>query len=110
VFFFLANPKEKGWKVVLHKDPCGKQVIGGVDFDPVDLDMFRIKNDDSYIGLQAPISIPKVPQIATIVGGVPFMPIDLVNVVVIRMNQDSHDSDPQSADEFDGLSNSDNDG
>jgi hypothetical protein len=72
--------------------------------------MFRIKNDDSYIGLQAPISIPEVTQIAIIVGGVPFMPIDLVDVAIIGMNQNSHDSDPQSADEFDGLNNSDNDG
>jgi hypothetical protein len=28
----------------------GNKIIGGVDFDPIDLDMFRIKNDDSYIG------------------------------------------------------------
>ncbi len=57
--FFSANPKEKRWKVVICKDPCGKQVIGGGYFNPIDLDMFRIKNDDSYIGLQASISIPR---------------------------------------------------
>ncbi len=57
--FFFTNPKEKRWKVVICKDPCGKQVIGGGYFNPIDLDMFRIKNDDSYIGLQASISIPR---------------------------------------------------
>jgi hypothetical protein len=108
--FFYANPKEKRWKIVIHKNPCGKQVVGGVDFDPNDLDMFRIKNDDSHIGLQAPISILEVTQIATIVGRVPFMIVDLVHVATIGRNQDSHDSDPQSADEFDGQNNFDNDG
>jgi hypothetical protein len=48
--------------------------------------MFRIENDDSYTSLQAPISIPKVTQIATIVGGIPLMPIDLVVVATIGMN------------------------
>jgi hypothetical protein len=72
--------------------------------------MFRIKNDDSYIGLHAPISIREVTQIATIIGGVSFMPIDLVDVATIGMNQDSHDSDPQNVDEFHGLNNSDSDG
>jgi hypothetical protein len=84
--------------------------MGGVDFDLIDLDMLRIKNDDNYIGLQAPISIHEVTQIATIVRGVPFMPVDLVDDVIIGTNQDSHDSDPRSVDEFDGLNNSDNDG
>jgi hypothetical protein len=72
--------------------------------------MFKIESDDSYTSLQAPISILKVTQIATIVGRVPLMPIDLVDVVTIGMNQDSHDSDPQSANEFDGPNNSDNNG
>ncbi len=108
--FFNANPKEKRWKIVIRKNPCGKQVIGGVDFDPNDLDMFRIKNHDSYISLQAAISIPEVTQIAMIVGRVPFMTVDLVDVVTIGRNQNSHDSDPQSANEFDGLNNFDNDG
>jgi hypothetical protein len=72
--------------------------------------MFRIENDDSYIGLQTPISILEVTQTSTIVGGVPLMFIDLVNVAIVGMNQDIHDSDPQSADEFDGPNNSNNDG
>ncbi len=92
--FFLLIQKEKKWNVILSKDPCGKQVTRGVDFDPIDLDIYRIMNDDSYIGLQAPISIPKVTQIIIIVGGVPLMPIDLVNVVVVGMNQNSYDNDP----------------
>jgi hypothetical protein len=48
--------------------------------------MFQIKNDDSYISLQAPISIPNVTQIATIVGGIPPMLIDMVVVDTIGMN------------------------
>jgi hypothetical protein len=109
VFFFI-DPKEKGWKVVLRKDPHGKQVIKDVDSNLIDLDMFKIDNGDSYISLQVPISIPEVTQIATIVGGVPLMLIGLVNVVIVGTNQDSHDSDPQIADEFDGPNNFDNDG
>jgi hypothetical protein len=38
------------------------------------------------------------------------MPINLVNVVTVGMNQNSYDNDPQSVDEFDGLNNCDNDG
>jgi hypothetical protein len=77
-----------------------KQVTRGVDFDPTDLDIFRIENDDSYIGLQAPISILEVTKKTTIVEGVPFMPIDLVNVVVVGMNQNNYENDPQSVDEL----------
>ncbi len=66
--------------------------------------------DDNYIGLQAPISISKVAQTSTIIGGIPFMLIDLVDVDTIGMNQDIHESDPQSVDEFDGPNNSNNDG
>jgi hypothetical protein len=49
--FFSNDPKEQGWKVVLHKDPRGKQVAGGVEFDPQTLDMFRIEIDDRYTSL-----------------------------------------------------------
>ncbi len=108
--FFSIDPKEKGWKVVIRKNPRGKQVMGDVDFDLIDLDMFRIENDDSYTSLQAPISTPKVTQIAAIVGGIPLMPIGLVNVVIVGTNQDSRDIDPQSANEFDEPNKFDNDG
>jgi len=107
--FFSIDPKEKGWKVVLRKYPRGKQITRDVNFDLIDLDMFRIENDDSYTNLQAPISILEVTQITTIVGGVPLVPIGLVNVIV-GTNQDNHDNDPQSANEFDGPNNFDNDG
>jgi len=72
--------------------------------------MFRIENPDNYISLQSPISIPEVTQTTTIVGGVALMPIDLVDVAIVGMNQDSHDNDPQSVDEFDGPNNFNNDG
>ncbi len=51
--FFLLIQRKKKWNVVLCKYPRGKEVTRGVDFDPIDLDIFRIENDDSYIGLQA---------------------------------------------------------
>jgi hypothetical protein len=72
--------------------------------------MFTIENDDSYTNLQAPISILEVTQTTTIVGIVPFLPIDLVNGATIGTNQDSHDNDPQSANEFNGPNNFNNDG
>ncbi len=78
--------------------------------NPIDLDMFRIENADNYISLQSPISIPEVTQTTTIVGGVALMPIDLVDVAIVGTNQNSHDNDPQSVDEFDGPNNSNNDG
>jgi hypothetical protein len=107
---FSVDPKEKRWKVVLHKNPHGKLVIECVDSNPIDLDMFRIENDESYTSLQTPISIPEVTQTTTIVGRVPLMPIDLADVDTIGTNQDSHDNDPQSANESDGPNNSNNDG
>jgi hypothetical protein len=36
-FFFSNDPKEKRWKIVLHKDPCWRWVVRGVEFDPIDL-------------------------------------------------------------------------
>jgi hypothetical protein len=72
--------------------------------------MFRIENDENYTSLKALISIPKVTQTTTIVGGVPLMPIDLVDVATIGTNQDSHENDPQSTDEFDGPNNSNTNG
>jgi hypothetical protein len=38
------------------------------------------------------------------------MHVDLVDVATIGTNQNSHDSDPHNAHEFDGLNNPDNDG
>jgi hypothetical protein len=38
------------------------------------------------------------------------MPIDLVDVTTVGMNQDSHDTDSQSVNEFDGPNKSDNNG
>ncbi len=84
-------------EVVLCKDPRGKQVTRDVDSNLIDFDIFRIENGDSYTNLQVPISIPEVTQIATIVEGVPLVPIGLVNVVIVGTNQDSHDNDPQIA-------------
>ncbi len=56
------------------------------------------------------MSIHEVTQTTTIVGRVPFMLIDLVDVVVVGTNQNNYDNDPQSVDEFDGPNNFDNDG
>jgi hypothetical protein len=54
--------------------------------------MFRVENDDRYTSLQAPISIPKATQVATIVGGIFFMIVYLIIFGSNGRGQDSHDS------------------
>lgn len=104
--FYSSDLKERGWKVVLHKDPCGRQVNGGVEFDPMDLHMFRIDNDDEYTWLQAPASIPEALQVANIVvGNVTLTTRDLVDDVIR-----GEDSCPHSLDEYVGSSTFESDG
>jgi hypothetical protein len=38
--FFSSDPKERVWKVILCKDPCGKQVVGGGESNLINLHMF----------------------------------------------------------------------
>jgi hypothetical protein len=65
---FVSNDlKEKGWKVVVRKEPCGRQVIDKVQIDLTKFDMFKLENDDAYVGLQAPISFGELVQLVVIV-------------------------------------------
>ncbi len=67
--FFSNDFKERGWKVVIKKEPCGRQVIDKVQIDLTKFDMFKLENDDAYVGLQAPMSIDKLVQLVVIVAG-----------------------------------------
>jgi hypothetical protein len=48
-----------------------------IQIDPMKLDMFRFQNND-YIGLQPFVSIEALVQLATIVGGVNVVAIDVL--------------------------------
>lgn len=73
--------------------------------------MLTIDIDDRYVGLQAPISIPKATQVTIVVGGVPLMFADMVITRSIGRDSNSHDSDPHSVDdEFVGSSSFESDG
>ncbi len=77
-FFFSNDQKERGWKVVLQKDPYGKWITKTIQVDLTKFDMFKLDNIDDYTCLQAPISIRESIQLATIVGGYIVPPLDLV--------------------------------
>jgi hypothetical protein len=78
---------ERGWRV----GACGKQVTRGVEYSPVELDMFIIDNDNMYTCLQVPISILKTIQTTPTIGGVQVTPTNLVDVVANGMDNDSDD-------------------
>jgi hypothetical protein len=40
--FFSNDPKERGWKAMLWKEPYGRHVIDNVQIDHCDFDMFRL--------------------------------------------------------------------
>jgi hypothetical protein len=60
-------------------------VIGNVQTNPINLDMFIIDNADTYIGLQALVFLPKSIQRAIVVGGVIITLVDLVVDGVVGM-------------------------
>ncbi len=68
-FFFLVTKRERGWKLVLQKDPYGRWITEIIQVDLTKFDMFRLDNIDDYTCLQAPLSIQESIQPATIVGG-----------------------------------------
>lgn len=70
-------------------------MIGSVETNMIDLDMFQIDNVDTYIGLQALVFVPKSIQRTIVVGGVTITSIDLVVDGVARMV----DSNANSLDE-----------
>ncbi len=66
-------------------------------------------NDDRYIGLQAPILLLETTQTTIIIGGIPLMLTNLINVETNGRALDS-DSDPHTMNEFVGSSSFENDG
>jgi hypothetical protein len=76
--FFPNDPKERGWKVLLWKKPCGRHVIDNVQIDLCEFDMFRLQNDDAYACLQAPITIDGSIQPIVIIGGSTIVVEDLI--------------------------------
>jgi hypothetical protein len=73
--------------------------------------MVIIDIDARYVGLQAPISIPKATQVTTVVGRVPLMLANMVIIGSIGRDPNNHDSDPHSVDdEFVGSSSLKSDG
>ncbi len=63
----------------------------------MELDMFRINNDDTYTCLRVPISIHEIIQIILAIGGVQNTLTILVDVVANGMDDDS--DDPHGLDE-----------
>jgi hypothetical protein len=60
------------------KDPHGRQIIGCVENDLINLDMFKVEMYDTYTTLQAPISYLDAIHIANVVGSVIITSSDLV--------------------------------
>lgn len=90
--FFPNDPKERGWKVILWKEPGGRHVIDNVQIDLCEFDMFRLQNDDAYAGLQAPITFDESIQPILIVGGSTIVVEDLIPVVLNGMVNDGTNS------------------
>jgi hypothetical protein len=64
-------------------------------------------NDERYTNLQAPMSLLETTQTTIIIGGIPLM---LTNLVDVGSNGRALDSDPHTMDEFVGSSSFENDG
>ncbi len=94
---FCNDPKERGWKLVLRKEPHGKWVTKQVQSDPTKFDMFRLENDNAYVVLQAPISIDEAIQPTMIVGG----------STITIVPHGGEDDGANSVEEYVGDSNSD---
>jgi hypothetical protein len=57
VFFSRCDSRERGWKIILWKDPRGRRIVENIEIDPIEFGMFRVGNANEYLGLQAPTSI-----------------------------------------------------
>jgi hypothetical protein len=64
-------------------------------------------NDDRYTSLQAPVLLLKTTRTTIIIGGIPLM---LTNLVDVDTNGRALDSDPHTMDEFVRSSSFENDG
>jgi hypothetical protein len=98
--FFPNDPKERGWKVILWKEPCGRHVIDNVQIDLCEFDMFRLQNDDAYAGLQVLITIDESIQPVVIVGGFTIVVKDLIPIVLNGMANDGTNSVEEYATTF----------
>ncbi len=78
VFFSSCDSRERGWKIVLQKDPHGRRIVENIQTNPIEFDMFRVGNVDEYLGLQAPTFIQDSIQPTNVVGGCVVNVIDLV--------------------------------
>jgi hypothetical protein len=54
---FFCDLREKGWKIVVKKEPRKKQVTDKIQIDFIEFDMFMLEIFDAYVCVQAPISI-----------------------------------------------------
>jgi hypothetical protein len=48
---FSIDPKERGWKVILWKEPHGRCVTKNVQVNHVEFDMFRFEVVNEFLGL-----------------------------------------------------------
>jgi hypothetical protein len=87
--FFSSDPKERGWKVVLQKDPHRRHITETIQIDAMKFDRFQLDNIDDYTGLQAFISIKDFIQLATIVGNSNVTPLDF-NLVIHERKMMEH--------------------
>ncbi len=98
--FFPSDPKERGWKVILWKEPCGRHIIDNVQIDLRGFDMFRLQNDDAYVGLQAAIIVDESIQPIVIVEGSTLVVKYLIPDVFNGMANDGIDSVEEYATTF----------
>ncbi len=78
VFFSRCDSRERGWKIVLWKDVCGRWIVKYIQTDPIEFDLFRVGNVDENSSLQAPTSIQESIQPTNVVRGCVVSLIDLV--------------------------------
>jgi hypothetical protein len=68
IFFSSCDSRERGWKIVLWKDPHGRRIVENIETNPIEFDMFRVGNANEYLGLQASTSIQDSIQPTNVVG------------------------------------------
>ncbi len=81
------------------KEPCGRHIIDNVQIDLCGFDMFRLQNDDAYVGLQAAITVDESIQPIVIVEGSTLVKY-LIHDVFDGMANDGIDSVEEYATTF----------
>ncbi len=51
VFFSSCDSRERGWKLVLRKNPYKRWITKNIQIDLVEFDMFKVGNVYGYLGL-----------------------------------------------------------